>query len=80
MLGEDALQDAGLFTSKRVTALVRKWHSGKLTGARDNMAFIGLLSTQLLARQFGPELETRIADSALLPDEIDWRGAAADNR
>ena len=79
MLGEEALRDAGLFAPQRVAALVRKWRAGKLTGARDNMAFIGVLSTQLLARRFGPELEQRITESALSPDEIEWRGASAEN-
>jgi len=78
MLGEDALLDAGLFAPKRVAALIRKWRTGRLAGARDNMAFVGLLSTQLLARQFGPELENRLVESALSSDEIEWRGAAAD--
>ena len=74
LLGEEALRDAGIFDPQRVAALIRKWRAGRLTGARDNMAFVGVLSTQLLARQFGSELRERIADAALEPAEIEWRG------
>jgi len=75
MLGEEALSDVGIFDPQRVAALIRKWRAGRLTGARDNMAFVGVLSTQLLAHQFGRELERRIAGSALDAAEIDWRGS-----
>jgi asparagine synthase (glutamine-hydrolysing) len=77
MLAEDALRQVGIFDPPRVTALIRKWRAGRLTGARDNMAFVGLLSTQLLARQFGEELAGRVADSALEPAEIAWRSSPA---
>lgn len=73
-MSSEALLEAGLFSPDRVAALLRKWQAGKLTGVRDNMAFIAVLSTQLLARQFGPELEQRTHDAALPADAIVWRG------
>ncbi|MBU1072615.1 asparagine synthase C-terminal domain-containing protein, partial [bacterium] len=74
MLGEDVLREVGIFDPQRIAALIRKWRAGRLTGARDNMAFIGVLSAQVQAHQFGRELEHRVADSALEPAEIAWRG------
>ena len=77
MFAEEELRDVGIFDPQRVAALIRKWRAGRLTGARDNMAFVGLLSTQLLARQFGDELEGRVAEGTLDSAEIEWRGSAA---
>ncbi len=74
LLDEASLRDAGLFAPERVSALLRKWRAGKLTGARDNMAFVGVLSAQVLARRFGPELEGRLVAGALDPQAIAWRG------
>ena len=73
-LGDEALREAALFAPDRVAALLRKWRAGKLTGARDNMALVGVLSAQILSRRFGPELESRIAAATLAPDAIAWRG------
>lgn len=75
VLDEASLLAVGLFAPERVAALLRKWRAGKLTGARDNMALIGVLSAQVLARRFGPELENRIATGALKPGTISWRDA-----
>ena len=70
----EALLETGLIDPQRTAGLLRKWQAGKLTGARDNMAFVGLLSLQLLARQFGPEFAQRVHDDALRPEEVNWRG------
>jgi hypothetical protein len=35
-----------------VDKLVEKAREGRLTGVRDNMAFVGILSTQLFVHQF----------------------------
>ncbi len=73
LLAARAVEAGGLFLPARVDALVRKWRAGGLASARENMAFVGLLSAQLLARQFGPELDGRLRRSALDPERIAWR-------
>jgi len=77
LLAPAALGEAGLWQPERVAALARKWRAGPLTSARENMAFIGVLSTQLLRRQFGAEFGSRCARAALAPEQLDWRQAPA---
>ncbi|MFZ5735494.1 MAG: asparagine synthase (glutamine-hydrolyzing) [Pseudomonadota bacterium] len=50
-LAPDALAAAGLFEAGAVQKLLRKCAAGRAVGARDNAAFVGILSTQLLVRQ-----------------------------
>jgi asparagine synthase (glutamine-hydrolysing) len=49
-LSPDAVRQAGIFDPAKVTALVHKFRAGRASGARDNMALTGVLSTQLLIR------------------------------
>ncbi|MHB8079300.1 MAG: asparagine synthase (glutamine-hydrolyzing) [Candidatus Krumholzibacteriia bacterium] len=77
LLAPEALAAGGCWLPERVAALLRKWRAGPLTSARENMAFIGILSAQLLARQFGPELEGRLARAALAPERLAWRSTPA---
>lgn len=54
---EDALspariRDDGIFDPKATGALVQKFKSGRETGAKDNIALVGILSTTLLMDQF----------------------------
>lgn len=72
-LAPGALAETGCWLPDRVARLRRKWEAGQLTSARENMAFIGLLSTQLLARSFGPEYDARLAATTLRPGELTWR-------
>ena len=51
-LSDENLRLAGLFSPPAVRKLVEKVRTGQAIGARDNMAFVGVLSTQLLVRQF----------------------------
>lgn len=51
-LSDESLRLAGLFSPPAVRKLVEKVRAGQAIGARDNMAFVGVLSTQLLVRQF----------------------------
>jgi len=74
-LAPDALAAAGLWQPARVASLVRKWRAGGLSSARENMAFVGLLSTQLLRAAFTTRYADRLARSALRPGELRWRGA-----
>ena len=51
-LGAGRLKDAGYFDVERVRLLWRKVQAGRATSARDNMAFVGVLSTQVWHRLF----------------------------
>ena len=72
-LAPEALAATGFWLPERIASLVRKWEAGKLTSARENMAFIGVLSTQQLARAFGPGLAARLDQDTLTPGELVWR-------
>jgi len=72
-LDPDALRDVGFWQPERVAGLVRKWEAGRLVSARENMAFVGVLSTQMLARAFGPDYENRLDRTSLAPEELEWR-------
>lgn len=52
LLSEAGIRKIGLFDARAVSKLVEKARRGNVTGARDNMALIGILTTQLLAEQF----------------------------
>lgn len=51
-LASTRVTDYGIFRPEAVAQLVAKSERGKLRSARDNMAFVGILSTQLLAHSF----------------------------
>lgn len=51
-LGEAALRESGYFDAQRVGHLLRKIGLGRAIGFKDNMAFLGILSTQLWHRAF----------------------------
>jgi asparagine synthase (glutamine-hydrolysing) len=46
------IEKDGIFDSQRVSALVAKFQSDRPTSVKDNMALVGILSTQLLLQQF----------------------------
>ncbi|MDH3972736.1 MAG: asparagine synthase (glutamine-hydrolyzing) [Deltaproteobacteria bacterium] len=52
LLSEESIDKYGYFNSKPVNLLVRKCKKGAVTGFRDNMALVGILSTQLLHERF----------------------------
>lgn len=52
LMSADAIKSYGIFRPEAVTALVSKCRSGRAIGVKDNMAFVGILSTQLLVREF----------------------------
>jgi asparagine synthase (glutamine-hydrolysing) len=52
LLAADSLDDAGLFDASAVDKLVAKCRAGRAIGFGDNMAFVGIVSTMLLHRQF----------------------------
>jgi asparagine synthase (glutamine-hydrolysing) len=52
LLDRRNLDDAGLFDPVAVDKLVEKCRAGRAIGFGDNMAFVGIVSTMLLHRQF----------------------------
>jgi asparagine synthase (glutamine-hydrolysing) len=52
LLSPEAVRRCGLFDSAAVTSLVAKFKSGRASSIKDNMAMVGILSTQLLVNQF----------------------------
>ncbi len=46
------MRDYGYFDPDKVTRLMAKLRKAKVPSARDNMAFVGMLSTQLWHAQF----------------------------
>lgn len=52
LLSASSLEDAGLFDGVAVGKLVEKCRAGRALGFPDNMAFVGVLSTMLLHRQY----------------------------
>lgn len=61
-MGEEAVRRVGLFDPGRVHILLQKALSGQPLGERENMAFIGILSAQLLAGRW--------AEASRQPEEI----------
>jgi asparagine synthase (glutamine-hydrolysing) len=52
LLSPGRLQEDGVFAPEAVQQLVQKVRSGRAVGIADNMALVGILSTQLLVQQF----------------------------
>ncbi len=52
MLSQDTVRKYGIFDPQAVSAMASKFKAGKASSVRDDMALVGVLSTQLLASQF----------------------------
>lgn len=52
ILSEKEILKAGLFNPNAVSKLHQKAKKGLITSTKDNMAFVGILSTQLIYEQF----------------------------
>jgi asparagine synthase (glutamine-hydrolysing) len=52
LLSEDRVKRRGLFDPKAVAGLVKKFSSGRETSVKDNMALVGILSTEILLERF----------------------------
>jgi asparagine synthase (glutamine-hydrolysing) len=52
ILSFDNVQNAGVFNARAVTALLAKFASGRPTSTKDNMAILGILSTQMAIEMF----------------------------
>ena len=51
-LSERRIRNRGIFDAKAVSALVKKFASGRETSVKDNMALVGILSTETLLDRF----------------------------
>ena len=51
-LSPAAIEKHGIFDSQAVNTMVSKFESGRASSVKDDMALVGVLSTQLLATQF----------------------------
>ncbi len=51
-MSPESVKNSGIFRPEAVSALMAKCRSGRAIGVKDNMAFVGILSTQLLVREF----------------------------
>ena len=51
LLSADRIQSDGIFEPRAVEKLLKKFATGRAFGVRDNMALVGIVSTQLLADQ-----------------------------
>lgn len=60
LLSEDAVKQAGLFDPLKVAMLHKKVLAGRASSAKDNMAFIGVLSTQAVHKLFIEDFFTNI--------------------
>lgn len=52
LLSQDALKQNGIFDERAVKSLLNKFEAGRANGVKDNMALVGILSTQILIDQF----------------------------
>lgn len=59
-LNKNAITDAGYFDAKRVDMLVNKIKKGRSISYKDNMAFVGILTTQVLHQLFIKQYGTSI--------------------
>ena len=65
LLSPETIRRWGIFNPQTVAALVAKFKSGRASSTRDNMALVGILSTQLLQEQFmGRRLAARQSAAA----------------
>jgi len=54
LLSPERIERDGIFSASAVSALTDKFKTGNAIGIKDNMALVGILSTQILIDQFRP--------------------------
>ena len=52
LLSSESVRKAGIFNPQSVAALFTKFKNGRVISTRDNMALVGILSTQMLNEMF----------------------------
>jgi asparagine synthase (glutamine-hydrolysing) len=60
MLSSESLAKSGTFDPGAVGKLVEKVRSGAASGVKDNMAFVAVLSAQLVSQQFVDRFESSV--------------------
>lgn len=58
VLSRKSIEDTGLFDPNAVEKLIQKFERGRAIGVRDNMALVGIVSTQLVMQQFVHKLRS----------------------
>ena len=76
MLSEAALKKAGLFDAEKVAQLLRKLQAPSPASEVDGMALVGVLSTQIVHRQFVEEFPWKAIRPACPDLVVDRRSAA----
>lgn len=64
VLTPSALKKSGIFHPESVARLVAKFKSGRITSTKDNMAIVGIVSTELTVRNFLEPVHAGIPDLA----------------
>jgi len=77
LLSPRRIRDDGVFQPEAVQQLLRKAQSGVPLGIKDNMALVGILSTQLLIERFLRRFEPSASAIAPSADEADRGGFSA---
>ncbi len=75
-LSEKSLSGGGLFDAGKVTKLLRKAQAVENLSEIDNMALVGVLSSQLIHRQFVRDFPLRITDPVVPALVVDRRSEA----
>lgn len=60
LMSDSAIRSSGYFDEKRVSLLMKKIRRGHAIGYKDNMAFVGILSTQIWHKKFINEFDENI--------------------
>lgn len=64
LLSESRIKEDGIFNPVAVRKLAEKFKDGRAVGVKDNMALVGILSTQIVADQFLRNFDKRTAEAA----------------
>jgi len=70
-LSSEALAAAGIWDERKVGGLLRRCRAGRATGVREGMAFVGIISSQLLHRAFVQPGEPRPEEDSAPKVRID---------
>ena len=69
-LSSTRIEQDGIFDSRSTSALIAKFKSGRATSVKDNMALVGILSTQLLLQQFVHQSRGPSICNATMPEKF----------
>ena len=64
------IKEDGVFDSRSTSALIAKFKSGRPTSVKDNMALVGILSTQLLLQKFVRQSRGLSICNATMPEKF----------